>query len=87
MDERKGVSPRAWPGLLSYPKSTGGIELVPSRGSRDGGKGRERVEARGRGEETDQMEYGDRDGEIDMKDTGREKTERQDQRRIWRWGQ
>lgn len=102
MDERKGVSPRACPGLLSYPISTRGIELVPSPGSREGRQGKVRVEARGRREETGQMEYGDRvrdrdrheghrgeirDREIDMKDTGRGmKTEHRDQGKIKQWG-
>lgn len=90
VNNRKDVSPRACPELLSYSKSTRGVELVPSPGSREGGKGREWVEVMGRGEETDQMGYGDRDRdrETGMKDTGREKkTEHQDQRTIQHWGQ
>jgi len=62
------------------------MELVPSPGSKEGGKGKEKVEVRGGGDETDQMGYGDRDRDRDretnMKDTWREKTEHQDQRRT-----
>lgn len=51
--------------------------MVPSPGAKEGGKGKERVEVRGGGDETDQMGYGerDRDRETNMKDTWREKTE------------
>lgn len=68
MDKRKDVPPKslARASLLpqvSWRNRTGSFPLYP---------GREEKEARGRGEETDQMEYGDRerDRETGMKDTG-----------------
>lgn len=91
------MSPRACPGLLSYPISTGGLELVPSPGSREGRQGKVKEKRKKGGDRPDGIwRYRDRheghrgeirDREIDMKDPGREmKTEHQDQGKIQRVG-